>query len=343
MKALVLKAYNHLELKDVPQPRPGEDEALVRVRICGICGSDVHGMDGSTGRRIPPVIMGHEAAGVVEEVGRSVHDFASGDRVAVDSTVWCGACWYCRRGMGNLCDRRQVLGVSCDEYRRDGAFAEFVAVPARILYRLPDGMSFSEAAMAEPLSVAVHATRRARASLADCALVVGAGPIGLFVVMLLRAAGCDPVVAVDVDPGRLSLASKLGAHLSLDSRSTDVKKEVQALTEGRGADVAFEAVGVTEALAVAMDSLRKGGSLVLVGNLMPKVDFAQQSAVAREIALLGSYASCNDFAHCLRLIASRSIDAMALLGAVAPLGEGPSWFSRLHGREPGLLKVQLAP
>src|SRR5579885_641188 len=147
MKALLLSQYKKLELADLPVPSPGPEEILVRVAACGICGSDVHGYDGSSGRRIPPLVMGHEAAGIVAETGKSVSAFKPGDRVTFDSTVYCGECANCRRGEMNLCDRRQVLGVSCGDYRRNGAFAEFVLVPARIAYHLPENLSFPEAAL----------------------------------------------------------------------------------------------------------------------------------------------------------------------------------------------------
>src|ERR1700731_1464399 len=153
MKALLLSAYKHLEVADLPAPTPGPGEVLVRVAACGICGSDVHGYDGSSGRRIPPIVMGHEAAGVVEGVGSEVNGFTKGNRVTFDSTVCCGECNNCRRGDVNLCDRRQGLRVSCDDYRRNGAFAEFVVVPARIVYRLPDHLSFHEAALLEAVAV----------------------------------------------------------------------------------------------------------------------------------------------------------------------------------------------
>src|SRR5207248_6835014 len=157
MKALLLSQYQHLEVTDIPVPTPTPDELLVRVAACGICGSDVHGYDGSSGRRIPPIVMGHEAAGIVESVGSAVDGFTKGDRVTFDSTVYCGDCSNCRRGDVNLCDRRQVLGVSCGDYRRNGAFAEFVVVPARIVHRLPENLSFSEAALLEVVAVALHA------------------------------------------------------------------------------------------------------------------------------------------------------------------------------------------
>src|SRR3954466_16382289 len=149
MKALLLSKYRHLELTDLAVPVPGPEEVLVRVAACGICGSDVHGYDGSSGRRIPPIVMGHEAAGRVAQIGQGVTGFQEGDRVTFDSTIYCGACGSCARGEVNLCDNRQVLGVSCGEYRRAGAFAEYVVVPARVLYHLPEEISFAEASMLE--------------------------------------------------------------------------------------------------------------------------------------------------------------------------------------------------
>src|SRR5258707_6395075 len=137
MKALLLSSYKHLELADLPAPTPAPDQVLVRVAACGICGSDVHGYDGSSGRRIPPIVMGHEAAGTIAACGDAVTSFAPGDRVTFDSTVYCGACASCQSGAVNLFDSRQVLGGSCGDYRRAGAFVEFIAVPARVLHRLP--------------------------------------------------------------------------------------------------------------------------------------------------------------------------------------------------------------
>src|SRR5215510_5603569 len=163
MKALLLSKYRQLELADVADPAVNGDEVLIRVAACGICGSDVHGYDGSSGRRIPPLVMGHEAAGTIAAIGRDVKNLALGDRVTFDSTVYCGECSNCRRGDINLCDRRQVLGVSCEDYKRAGAFAEFVAVPARILHRLPDNLPFEEAAMLEAVAVAIHAVHLSEA------------------------------------------------------------------------------------------------------------------------------------------------------------------------------------
>jgi len=343
MKALVLKAYKQFVLEEVPRPAVAPDEVLIAVKACGICGSDVHGMDGSTGRRRPPIIMGHEASGVIAEAGTNVKDWKTGDRVTFDSTVYCGACWFCRRGQVNLCDNRRVLGVSCEDYRRHGAFAEFVAVPQRILCRLPDGVSFERAALTEALSIAVHAVARTPLSPHDTAVVVGAGMIGLLVIQALRAAGCGTVLAVDLEPARLGLARRLGAAEGLKADAGDVAGEVRRRTEGRGADAAFEVVGITPAIQTAIGVLRKGGHLTLVGNLSPKVELPLQAVVTRELALHGSCASAGEYPACLDLVAQGRVNVDPLISAVAPLAEGAAWFERLYRREPGLLKVVLRP
>ncbi len=343
MKALMLKAYGQLEVQDVPPPGVGPRDVLVRVMACGICGSDVHGMDGSTGRRIPPIVMGHEAAGLVERVGAQVTSFAPGDRVTFDSTIYNPESFFSRRGLVNLCDDRRVLGVSCEDYRQDGAFAELVAVPSHILYSLPPGMTFEQAAMVEPVSIAVHARNLTPIEGGDTALVFGTGLIGLMMVQVLRQTAVARIVAVDVDDGRLALAAELGADHVLNSATTDVAAAVRALTEGRGADVAFEAVGLEATVRAAVLAVRKGGSVTLIGNLAKDVSLPLQAVVTRQIRLQGSCASNGEYPECLELIASGKVNVDRFISAIAPLEEGPRWFDRLHRREPGLLKVLLKP
>src|SRR5437667_6633784 len=217
MKALVLKEYKRFSFEEVPAPEPGPDEVLLSVKACGICGSDVHGMDGSTGRRRSPIIMGHEASGVIARTGGNVKGWAPGDRVTLDSTIYCGRCEFCRRGEINLCDNRRVLGVSCEEYRQHGAFAEFVVVPQRILYRLPQDVPFEHASLVEPFAIALHAVKRAQAKNGDAAVVVGAGMIGLGLVQALKHVGCAPVIVVDVVDERLALAEECGATHTINS------------------------------------------------------------------------------------------------------------------------------
>jgi L-iditol 2-dehydrogenase len=342
MKALVLKEYKVLHWEDVPPPKPGPGEVLVAVKACGICGSDVHGMDGSTGRRRPPIIMGHEAAGLIAECGPDVTNWSPGERVTFDSTIYCGECACCRRGQINLCDRRRVLGVSCEDYRQNGAFAEFVAVPQRILYRLPDSVSFEHAALIEPFAIAVHAVSRSMPALNDNVVVIGAGMIGLALIQTLKQTGCGQVIALDVDPSRLALASKLGATI-INSATGDAQKQIGDLTHGVGADLAFEAVGLSQTVGLALDCVRKGGAVTLVGNVSPKVEFPLQTAVTRELSVFGSCASRGEYPACIEMMARRALDPAPLISAIAPLSEGAAWFERLYRKEPGLLKVVLAP
>ncbi len=343
MKALVLKEYNRLVYEDVPVPEIAPDEVLVKVKACGICGSDIHGVDGSTGRRKPPLVMGHEASGVITEVGAGVKDWQKGSRVTFDSTIYRLDDWYSRQGLFNLSDERRVLGVSCDEYRRNGAFAEYVAVPRHILYRIPEAVSFEQAAMVEPLSVAMHAVRLAPLTLNDTAVVVGAGLVGLLLIQVLRAAGCGKIVAVDLQEYRRELASRFGADVALNPEESDIPAEVRALTDGRGADTVFEVVGITPTVKLAIDCTRKGGALVLVGNFSPTVEIPLQAVVARQLTLYGSCASCGEFPACLDLIGRTTVNLETMMSARAPLAEGAAWFAK--ARDPGnrLLKVILVP
>ena len=342
MKALLLSQYKHLEIADLPEPAPARGEVLLRVAACGICGSDVHGFDGSSGRRIPPIVMGHEAAGRVAAVGEGVSGFQAGDRVTLDSTVYCGECPHCRRGEINLCDNRQVLGVSCGDYRRAGAFAEFVAVPARILHRLPDQLPFEQAAMLEAAAVAIHAVSLAQFAPQDTALVVGAGTIGILCLQALRAAGCSRVLIADVDSTRLQLAASFGAT-PLHTVDSNTAAQVLALTAGRGADVILEAVGLDATVSASIDSVRKGGTVVLVGNVAPEVRLPLQKVVTRQIRLQGSCASSGEYPRAIEWMASGAINVKPFISAVAPLEEGPRWFERLYSREPNLMKVVLRP
>jgi L-iditol 2-dehydrogenase len=335
MRALLLTEYKRMELADLPTPAIGPDDVLVRVKACGICGSDVHGFDGSTGRRIPPLVMGHEAAGVVAGVGANVQDLAPGDRVTFDSTVSCGRCQYCRRGQVNLCDNRQVLGVSCGDYRRHGAFAEYVSVPRHIVYRLPDSLGFEQAAMIEAVSVAVHAVNLAPVTLGDTAVVVGSGMIGLLALQALRLAGCARIIAVDIDDAKLDMARRVGADETVNSRTSPAPAGV--------ADVALEAVGATEPVKTAIASVRKGGSVTLVGNVTPNVEIPLQSVVTRQIRLQGSCASSGEYPACIELLARGAIRVDPMITARAPLEEGARWFERLYGREENLMKVILEP
>jgi len=343
MKALVLEAYNKLVYKDFPDPVVADDEVLVKVEAVGICGSDVHGMDGSTGRRVPPLVMGHEASGIITALGKDVASWSVGDRVTFDSTIYKLDDWYTRKGYYNLSENRMVLGVSPGDWCRHGAFAEYVNVPQHILYGVPDGVSFTQAAMVEPVAVAAHAVELTPISWNDTAVVVGTGMIGLFVIQVLRARGCGKIIAIDLEDEKLEFAMKLGADYVLNPNRDSVKDEVLKLTENRGADVAFEVVGITATVNTAIQCVRKGATVTLVGNLSPTAEIPLQAVVTQQLRLQGSCAICGEYPAVLDMIARKEVDVDAILSAEAPLSEGADWFQRLYNKEPGLIKVVLKP
>ena len=342
MKALVMEAYKSFALREVPRPEPGPGEVLVRVRACAVCGSDVHGIDGSTGRRRPPVIMGHEAAGEIAQLGAGVTRYRVGERVTFDSTVYCGECAACSAGDVNLCKDRRVLGVSCEEYRRDGAFAEYVLVPERILYRLPDNVSYEEAAMVEPLSIACHAMGRTAVPQGGRVRVVGAGTIGLLALQVAKSLGAGQLSAVDVDDARLQMARAAGAE-AVSSREPGALERVLALTGGAGVDVAVDCAGIFETADLCIRSAKLNGAVVLVGNLAQRIDFPLQLVVTRQLSLYGSCASAGEYPECLNLIASGRVDVKRMISKTVPLAEGGEWILKLYNREPGLYKIVLIP
>ena len=343
MKAMLLSEYKKLDIVDMPTPEFGEYELLIKVEACGICGSDIHGWDGSTGRRKPPLVMGHEAAGIVESVGSKVRNFVAGDKVTFDSMVSCGKCPACTSGNINLCSNRQVMGVSCDEFRRHGAFAEYVVVPEHIAFHLPDGLAFEYAAMVEPVSIAIHAANITQIKLGNTAVVVGSGMIGLLVIQAARLAGCARVIAVDLDDAKLEIAKSLGADQVFNPKTCDVTAAVMEYTLGRGADVSFEVVGATPTVKSAIESTRRGGTCTLIGNLAPSVDFPLQSVVTREIRVQGSCASNGEYPQCIEYLSRGDIKVEPLITAKASLDQGPEWFARLYEGEAGAMKVLLRP
>ena len=332
-----------LNYRDFPKPEIEANEVLIRVKACGICGSDVHGMDGSTGRRNPPLIMGHEASGEIAQLGSEVKNWKIGDRVTFDSTIYPINDWYTLQGHYNLSDNRKVLGVSPKEYKKHGAFAEYVSVPAHILYKIPDDVSFVHAAMVEPVAVAAHAVNISKIQPGKSAVVVGSGMVGMFVVKMLEIAGAFPIIAVDLDDKKLELARDFGATHTFKSSDHDVIEKIKELTKNRGADFGFEVVGISETVNFCINSLRKGGTAVLVGNLKPEVSIPLQKIVTSEISLLGSCSIKGEYEMVLDLISSRKIVVDKLISAVAPLSEGAEWFKRLYNKEPGLNKVILVP
>ena len=195
MKALVFTAPHTFEYRDVPRPEPAPDEVLVEVKACAICGSDVHGSSGENGRRIPPLVMGHEASGTIAQLGEAVQSWAVGDRVTFDSTEYCGHCWFCTHGMHSLCAQRRIVGVACTEYRKNGAMAQYIAVKARTLYALPPAVSFEQGCLVEPFAVGMHAVLRSGLAAGQTAAVIGDGTIGLMTLIAAKSQGAQVCIS----------------------------------------------------------------------------------------------------------------------------------------------------
>lgn len=343
MKALLLEEYNKLVYSDVPEPKIQPDEVLIRVKACGICGSDVHGLDGSTGRRIPPIIMGHEASGIVEETGPQVTKWKKGDRVTFDSTVYPLDDWFTINGHYNLSDNREVLGVSPGTYRRHGAFAEYVAVPQHILYRIPDNVTFEQAAMVEAAAVALHAINISGLKTGNTCIVIGAGTIGIFLIKLLSISGAGTIIAIDNNRLKLENAERNGADHAFHPSDEILPEKLKKFTDSRGADLLFEAVGIGDAVNLAMELVRKGGTVVLVGNTSRIIDFPLQKVVTKEIKVQGSCAIRGEYDIILKLMENGKLKTDDQISAVAPLSEGALWFRKLYNKEENLNKVILVP
>lgn len=343
MKALVLEEYNKLVFKDVPDPEILSNEVLVKVKACGICGSDVHGLDGSTGRRITPMIMGHEASGIIVKTGDDVKGWKSGDRVTFDSTVYPLNDWFTLEGKYNLSDNREVLGVSPGTYKRAGAFAEYIAIPQHILYKIPENVSFEQAAMVEAVAVALHSINLSGIKTGDRCVVVGTGMIGTFILKLLKLSGASKVIAIDINANRLAQAVKAGADDVFLSTESGLTEKIAVITNNRGADLSFEVVGISESVNIAIDTLRKGGTAILVGNVSSKVEFPLQKVVTRELKVLGSCAIRGEYDVVLNMLETGKISVDDQISAVVPLSEGASWFEKLYKKEEGINKVILVP
>ena len=343
MKALVHTAPYKFEFTDFPKPEPGDDEILVRIKAVGICGSDAHGYTGKTGRRIPPIIMGHEAAGVVEAMGKNARNVAVGDRITFDSTVYCNQCPACRTGHVNLCESRMILGVSIPAFRRHGCMAEYVTMPWWITYKLPQAVSFEEAALVEPAAVSLHAARITPIEVNDVVAVVGAGPIGLFAVQAAKVKGAGKVVVLDLRDERLALAKQLGADVTINSSAGDVAGQMKKVLGRPDADAVLEAVGVPASVQMAFDLTKRGGNLTLIGNVTPKIEVNLQELIMRELTIRGSFAIAGEYRAVLDLIADGRIRAKPLISKMLPLSEGQQGFDMLHEGDPTLMKIVMHP
>ena len=338
MKALLYEGAWRMPLREVERPEPGPEDVIVAVQAVGICGSDVHGFTGFTGRRQPPLVMGHEFGGVIAAVGEGVTGFEAGDRVVVQPLLTCGECENCRAGLANICTNRTGLGMNVN-----GAYAEAVRVPQKLLYRLPDSMSWEQSALVEPLAVGMHAVNRTPFSLMDTVVIVGAGTIGLTTLMAARLRGAGRIIVTDLSAHRLELARQMGADVTVNVKESDPVAVVGEHTAGLGAQAVIEAVGVTATVRQSLALVRTGGQVTWIGNSQPEVELNMQQVVTRELTIRGTYGFNEEFGRAITAIDSGRVEVRPLIEKVAPLAEGPELFEALAKGTLDAVKVILKP
>jgi len=338
MKALVLTAIREMTVQEVPDPSIVQpSDVLVRVRACGVCGSEMHSYIRETGRRVPPLIMGHEASGEVVEAGPEATGFAAGDRVAIQPWLYCGTCPACLGGKHLFCPQRRLLGMHVP-----GAYAEYVVVPAANLYRVPDDVPLEHAALTEPVAVALHAVGRARFKPYQTAAVIGAGPIGLLVISVLNLMGLRHLIAIDLDPARLSLAKEMGASEVINSSQQNAVEACREIVGPAGVNHVFEVVGLPATFQMSLELARMGGEVIWIGNNERYAELDVQGIVTRETDIRPSYAfTLVEFGQALGPISDGRIHPDLLITRRATLDEGPDVFEELV-RNPGI-KCLLLP
>ena len=321
MKAAVWHAREDVRIEEVPNPpSPATGEVKIRVHWCGICGSDLHEYlagpilipvnepDPLTGKKAP-VILGHEFSGEIAEVGGGVTGIEIGDRVTASPLRFCGECFWCRRGETHICERRAATGV-----KADGGFAEYVNVPAYGIHKLPPEISYEEAALTEPLAVGLHAVRKSGIRPGGDVVIVGAGAIGLAALQAAKALGAGRIMVAEVVKTRKEYAQKLGAWTVLDPSEVDVPAEVMKITDGVGADIGFECVGSSKTATLVLDSVRRGGKMIVLGVFEKPAEINYNSCVFFEKEIIGSIAyNHDDFSSALSFLVDRRLEASSMI------------------------------
>lgn len=332
MRAVVIERPGSITVTDVAEPDIGPTDLLIRVGACGICGTDLHIADGEFPPTPYPIVPGHEFAGEVVAIGSAVRDIAVGARVAVDPSLFCGHCHFCRQGKGNLCLNWGAIGDTVD-----GAFAEFVAVPVSNAYPLPDDLSFRDAALIEPVSCAVHGIHVLSPRMGDTMLIVGAGTMGLILLQLALRGGASRVSVLDLNAERLKRADRLGAAAT----ATDIAELMEA--NPLGFDGVIDATGAPRAIETAFGAVTRGGKLLIFGVAAEeaRVSLSPFRIYNDEITVVGTMAVLHSFGPAVDLVASGAIDTGTLLTDTFRLDDYPHALGMVRRGEG--LKTQILP
>ena len=340
MKSLKFLGPKNLDVQSVDVPVAGEGEVLIKVRACGICGSDVHGWLGKTGRRIPPMTMGHEFAGEVAKTGPGADKFRPGDGVVVQPINFCGECVNCRAGLTNMCLNKKFFGV----LTVDGAMAEYVAVPEKLLYALPEGCSYETGAMAEPYAVAYGSVVKAGDLAGKDILIIGAGMIGLCILQMVKLQKPGRVIMVDMSDKRLQKALELGADYAVNSGKEDALQRISELTGGAMIDVSIEAVGVEPTANLSIKALKVAGKAMWVGMSQREMQINMQDVVCSARSVIGSFNYTHkEFGEVVDLLGSGKLATGELLSRVVSLEDAPQAFEDLLTNPDDLIKIVIDP
>jgi threonine dehydrogenase-like Zn-dependent dehydrogenase len=341
MKAAVLHGANDLRHETVPDPAPAPEEVIVKVQACSICGSDLHGFHGKHPRLVFPRILGHEFAGEVVALGTEVKGVAIGERVCCDIDIACGRCGPCCEGRANICEKLQTLG-----FDRDGAYAEYAAVPAVNLYPLPDNVSYDQASAVQVLGIGYHAVaHRVRPRAGEQVAVIGAGPIGLGAALVAKSLGAEVTVFELLDY-RLAMARRLGIERALDPSQIDLRGAALEMTGGRGFDKVVECVGgfQEKTVRMAVELIKRGGQITIVGTFPENRATIPIAYIKdREIDINFSRGNFQAFAPCLDLIAARAIDPDVYISHRLPLARAAEALRLLEARDVEAHKIVLHP
>ncbi len=325
-----------IRLEEVKIPCLKEDEVLIQVKQCGICGSDIHSYKGKHPFVHPPIVLGHEFSGIVSGIGKKVKNFHKQDRVTVEPNIVCGKCYNCRHGRYNICKYLKVIG--CVGY--NGACAEYISVPQDKVIKLPEEISFEEGALIEPTAVAVHAVRKSEEEIGDKVLILGAGPIGLLIMQIAKASGAGEVIITDLLDYRLKKAKELGADKLINPASQDLVEFIQKTYGEDGIDLIYDCVGVEETLSQAIQIARKGTKIMIVGvpEENPRVNLAYIGD--RELELIGSLMYIrDDFEEAINLIQKKKIKVKPLITHSFKLKDIKKAFELILEKKENVMKV----
>lgn len=340
MKAFVIDGKRRGSVRDVPDPVIKDGEVLVRVKASGICGTDVHVYEGEIPLAVPPVIPGHEFAGVIEQVGAGVTDLSTGDRVAIEPNLFCGHCHFCRNARKHFCQNWAAVGLT-----RNGGFSELAAVPRQAIYPIDKHLSFGHAAFFEPVACVLHGIERSGVKAGDTVAVLGAGSIGLIYIQALRAIGIKDMIVTDVDASKLAIARRLGASMALDPTKEDVVTAVKGATNGLGATAVIDAAGSPQSLASTFSLVQDTGTIVVFGVPPESLQLPVKlyDIYRRELSIVGSFTNPYTNEQALNLLATGRIAFDEIITHPISLGEVEATMIKMRDRTETVVKAQITP